>query len=204
MPTPLQSLQCPAVGASTFGSCVVTCSSHSDCDDDLLCCSNGCGFTCRAGEPIPYYEIPLICPAPSVDDLIGTCQITNNSCLSDDECMKSDQRCCRSGCGRSCQRANQPSTPCFAVTDQFPIATGGLLGGLVGTFIPHCLDDGSFAPIQCHGSTGYCWCVHTRTGEPISPRSPPGSMPPACASESLVVAPCALVSCCDCVCVCSL
>jgi hypothetical protein len=29
----------------------------------------------------------------------------------------------------------------------------------VGRFVPHCLDDGSFNPVQCWASTGYCWCV---------------------------------------------
>lgn len=26
-------------------------------------------------------------------------------------------------------------------------------------FIPECSADGSYAPIQCHKSLGYCWCV---------------------------------------------
>ena len=30
---------------------------------------------------------------------------------------------------------------------------------LVGAFIPECLEDGSFAPRQCHGSINSCWCV---------------------------------------------
>lgn len=33
-------------------------------------------------------------------------------------------------------------------------------------FMPSCLPDGRYAPVQCHGSTGYCWCV-TGTGAPI-------------------------------------
>ena len=28
-----------------------------------------------------------------------------------------------------------------------------------GRFMPHCLPDGKYKQIQCHGSTGYCWCV---------------------------------------------
>ena len=31
--------------------------------------------------------------------------------------------------------------------------------GLLGEFIPQCEDDGSYSPMQCWGSTGYCWCV---------------------------------------------
>lgn len=30
---------------------------------------------------------------------------------------------------------------------------------LIGAFIPKCEKDGSYSKIQCHGSTGSCWCV---------------------------------------------
>jgi hypothetical protein len=33
-------------------------------------------------------------------------------------------------------------------------------------FVPTCLEDGTFAPVQCHAETGYCWCV-TPVGKPI-------------------------------------
>lgn len=32
--------------------------------------------------------------------------------------------------------------------------------------VPTCLPDGTFAPVQCHAETGYCWCV-TPVGKPI-------------------------------------
>ncbi|KAJ3613554.1 hypothetical protein NHX12_019801 [Muraenolepis orangiensis] len=34
-------------------------------------------------------------------------------------------------------------------------------------FIPDCNEDGSFAQVQCHTLTGYCWCV-TSDGKPVS------------------------------------
>ncbi|KAK2508875.1 hypothetical protein MC885_002159 [Smutsia gigantea] len=34
-------------------------------------------------------------------------------------------------------------------------------------FVPECGEDGSFAQVQCHTYTGYCWCV-TPDGKPIS------------------------------------
>ena len=31
--------------------------------------------------------------------------------------------------------------------------------GFVGAFISSCKRNGDYEEIQCHGSTGYCWCV---------------------------------------------
>ena len=30
---------------------------------------------------------------------------------------------------------------------------------MVGHFTPSCHANGHYSPIQCHGSTGYCWCA---------------------------------------------
>uniref|UniRef100_W5NH66 SPARC related modular calcium binding 2 n=1 Tax=Lepisosteus oculatus TaxID=7918 RepID=W5NH66_LEPOC len=34
-------------------------------------------------------------------------------------------------------------------------------------FIPECASGGLYKPVQCHPSTGYCWCVLVDTGRPI-------------------------------------
>lgn len=34
-------------------------------------------------------------------------------------------------------------------------------GQMVGHYIPQCKTDGSFDPVQCWPSTGFCWCVDT-------------------------------------------
>ncbi|XP_008312366.1 SPARC-related modular calcium-binding protein 1 isoform X2 [Cynoglossus semilaevis] len=34
-------------------------------------------------------------------------------------------------------------------------------------FVPECNEDGTFAQVQCHTLTGYCWCV-TSDGKPVS------------------------------------
>ncbi|XP_059369842.1 SPARC-related modular calcium-binding protein 1-like [Carassius carassius] len=34
-------------------------------------------------------------------------------------------------------------------------------------FIPECSADGKYRAVQCHSSTGYCWCVRVDTGRPI-------------------------------------
>jgi hypothetical protein len=31
--------------------------------------------------------------------------------------------------------------------------------GALGEFVPQCEEDGSYSPMQCWASTGYCWCV---------------------------------------------
>ncbi|KAG8449223.1 hypothetical protein GDO86_016043 [Hymenochirus boettgeri] len=51
---------------------------------------------------------------------------------------------------------------------------------IVGHFLPECDGEGNYVPLQCHGSTGYCWCVN-KIGEEISgTRTPPGRPAPQC------------------------
>lgn len=47
----------------------------------------------------------------------------------------------------------------------------------VGQYIPSCDENGSYEPMQCHGSTGYCWCVERNGQEVLGTRSGPGSRP---------------------------
>ncbi|XP_061566068.1 ladderlectin [Cololabis saira] len=55
---------------------------------------------------------------------------------------------------------------------------------LIGAFCPECDAYGNFLPLQCSGSTGYCWCVDTITGEDILHTSVlPGVMPPDCGND---------------------
>ncbi|XP_061641893.1 uncharacterized protein nid2a isoform X2 [Phyllopteryx taeniolatus] len=50
----------------------------------------------------------------------------------------------------------------------------------VGVFIPQCDSDGQYRPLQCHGSTGHCWCVDNRGQERAGTRTPPGTAPTDC------------------------
>ncbi|XP_026967037.1 nidogen-2 isoform X2 [Sagmatias obliquidens] len=46
--------------------------------------------------------------------------------------------------------------------------------------IPQCDEQGHFLPLQCHGSTGFCWCVDPDGQEVPGTRTPPGSVLPRC------------------------
>ncbi|XP_009209802.1 nidogen-2 isoform X1 [Papio anubis] len=46
--------------------------------------------------------------------------------------------------------------------------------------IPQCDEQGNFLPLQCHGSTGFCWCVDPDGHEVPDTQTPPGSTPPHC------------------------
>merc|ERR1712168_1734038 len=46
--------------------------------------------------------------------------------------------------------------------------------GLLGAFTPKCKDNGSYETQQCHGSTGYCWCVDESGNEIQGTRKGPG------------------------------
>ncbi|KAF5925874.1 hypothetical protein HPG69_002325 [Diceros bicornis minor] len=46
--------------------------------------------------------------------------------------------------------------------------------------VPQCDERGHFLPLQCHGSTGFCWCVDPEGHEVPGTRTPPGSTPPHC------------------------
>ncbi|KYO47226.1 nidogen-1 [Alligator mississippiensis] len=49
-----------------------------------------------------------------------------------------------------------------------------------GHHIPVCDDQGNYQPLQCHSSTGFCWCVDEAGQEIAGTRTPPGSTPPRC------------------------
>uniref|UniRef100_A0A8C6IZH3 Uncharacterized protein n=1 Tax=Melopsittacus undulatus TaxID=13146 RepID=A0A8C6IZH3_MELUD len=45
-------------------------------------------------------------------------------------------------------------------------------------YVPQCDVEGNFTPLQCHGDSGYCWCVDESGREIQGTRSEPGSTPP--------------------------
>ncbi|XP_075125694.1 saxiphilin-like [Leptodactylus fuscus] len=51
---------------------------------------------------------------------------------------------------------------------------------LLGAFVPQCDEKGKYKSRQCHGSTGYCWCVTTDGKEIPGTRTTPLQSPPTC------------------------
>ncbi|XP_073725329.1 nidogen-2 isoform X2 [Misgurnus anguillicaudatus] len=83
------------------------------------------------------------------------------------------------GDGFQCYPQNgRPKTQCEHHRDSVQGGSGGV--SLVGAFIPQCDDEGQYRPLQCHGSTGHCWCVDTTGQEREGTRTPPGSPPRNC------------------------
>uniref|UniRef100_A0AAX7UEU9 Nidogen 2a (osteonidogen) n=1 Tax=Astatotilapia calliptera TaxID=8154 RepID=A0AAX7UEU9_ASTCA len=55
---------------------------------------------------------------------------------------------------------------------------------ITGVYKPQCDAEGQYLPQQCHGSTGYCWCVDSRGEERAGTRTPPDdAVKPACISS---------------------
>lgn len=166
---------CPAVEVDT---CSEECSGNDACGESELCC-RGCGSSCRAAVNLPYYDIPLTCPphilSLSIDS--ATCDL---ECQSNAQCPGS-KICCRSGCSSSCQVGQTPPAACNAVralletlnnahdsdadTDEEDDAEGND-GPLLGQYVPGCLQDGYFNPVQVWENN--LWCVNVVTGEPVS------------------------------------
>lgn len=34
---------------------------------------------------------------------------------------------------------------------------------MIGEYVPQLDDSGNLLPMQCHGSTGYCWCAYAKS-----------------------------------------
>ncbi|XP_067349367.1 nidogen-2 isoform X3 [Channa argus] len=82
----------------------------------------------------------------------------------------------------NCDRTDEPLRPkthCEQHRDS--VQTISLEGyPIVGAFVPQCDYDGQYRPLQCHSSTGHCWCVDSRGQERAGTRTPPGAPPKDC------------------------
>uniref|UniRef100_A0AAQ4PEB6 Nidogen 2 n=1 Tax=Gasterosteus aculeatus aculeatus TaxID=481459 RepID=A0AAQ4PEB6_GASAC len=71
----------------------------------------------------------------------------------------------------------RPKTHCEHHRDRVQTSKGY---PIVGAYVPQCDDNGRYASLQCHGSTGHCWCVDSTGQERAGTRTPPGSPPKDC------------------------
>ncbi|XP_058254729.1 nidogen-2 isoform X2 [Hemibagrus wyckioides] len=77
------------------------------------------------------------------------------------------------GDGFQCHVEERPKTQCEHHRDSVQSGVDGL--SVHGTYVPQCDEQGQYRPQQCHGSTGYCWCVDSRGQERAGTRTPPGT-----------------------------
>ena len=90
-----------------------------------------------------------MCPSPEAIR-------TQNGCAAD-ACLTRSGSCCDLSCESSDGSSSSGACAQLLETARFAI----------GATIPTCADDGSYAPQQCSGSTGYCWCVVPEDGTEI-------------------------------------
>ncbi|XP_078090061.1 uncharacterized protein nid2a [Mustelus asterias] len=82
------------------------------------------------------------------------------------------------------EHIERPKTACEQHRDRLR-AELNLREPLVGAYIPECDEEGNFRPVQCHGSTGYCWCVNENGQEISGTRTPPGTGQPQCGAPAI-------------------
>ncbi|XP_043553581.1 uncharacterized protein nid2a isoform X6 [Chiloscyllium plagiosum] len=90
-------------------------------------------------------------------------------------------------CGQP-EHIDRPRTACEQYRERLQ-AELNLRGSQVGVHIPECDEEGNFKPLQCHGSTGYCWCVDERGQEIPGTRTPPGPEQPQCGQPERIDRP---------------
>nr|XP_020447653.1 nidogen-2 isoform X7 [Monopterus albus] len=92
-------------------------------------------------------------------------------------------------CTRQEGQTVRPKSQCELHRDS--LQSGVHLSGRpsLGAFIPQCDPDGRYRPLQCHSSTGHCWCVDNRGQERVGTRTPPGTAPKDCDRPDIPIHP---------------
>ncbi|XP_045178525.2 SPARC-related modular calcium-binding protein 1-like isoform X11 [Mercenaria mercenaria] len=77
-----------------------------------------------------------------------------------------------------CDDADVPMTKCFQ--ERGEAQNSVVKGDATNVFIPECNSDGTYADVQCHSASGFCWCVES-DGKPF-PRTSTKDGRPNCKS----------------------
>ena len=133
---------------------------------------------------LPSYEVPLSCP-PQILSLSEDSETCDRECQIDGQCP-GEKICCRSGCSSSCHYGEVPPDSCNAVRELLHDRDGAEdeEEALVGQFVPGCVDEGFFSPVQTWEQ--YRWCVNVVNGEPISDAYTGADGRFTCPSENLL------------------
>uniref|UniRef100_A0A8C3X9Y6 Nidogen 1 n=1 Tax=Catagonus wagneri TaxID=51154 RepID=A0A8C3X9Y6_9CETA len=119
----------------------------------------------------------------SPDALQNPCYIGTHGCDTNAACRpgRGTQFTCECsvgfrGDGRTCYEVEK--TRCQLEREHLLGAADSQRPRPPGLFVPECDEHGHYAPTQCHGSTGYCWCVDRDGRELEGTRTRPGMRPP--------------------------
>ncbi|KAI3366055.1 hypothetical protein L3Q82_009881 [Scortum barcoo] len=154
-----------------------SCSAHAQCVN--LPGSHRC--QCQSGYEFGFDGRTCV---GDIDECSSSPCHINARCING---LRSFQCQCRPGfygngfyCSQQEGQTVRPKTQCEQHRDslQSGVEQGGRPG--LGAFIPQCDSDGRYRPLQCHGSTGNCWCVDSRGQERAGTRTPPGTAPRDC------------------------
>uniref|UniRef100_A0A671U915 Nidogen 2 n=1 Tax=Sparus aurata TaxID=8175 RepID=A0A671U915_SPAAU len=126
-------------------------------------------------------------PGPSIFSDVDEC--SSSPCHVDARCINglgSFQCQCQAGfygdgfyCSQQEDEPERPKTHCEHYRDS--VQTTSPEGyPITGAYVPQCDANGQYIPLQCHGSTGHCWCVDTRGQERAGTRTPPGTATKDC------------------------
>ncbi|KAM9766649.1 nidogen-2 isoform 2-T2 [Menidia menidia] len=152
-----------------------TCGDHSQCVN--LPGSHRC--LCQRGFEFAYDGRTCV----DIDECTSSPCNINARCLNE---QGSFQCQCQPGfygdgfyCTQQDEHTIRPKSQCERHRD---ILQSGEVQGRpnLGAFIPQCDSSGHYRPLQCHGSTGHCWCVDSDGQERVGTRTPPGTPPKDC------------------------
>lgn len=186
---------CPAVRAGASDHCEADCLLHSECDSNLKCCYNGCGYSCMQPHQIPYVELapaytdecPAVGDVPCLDedeeeeweeegeeereeeDSEEDSEEGSDevSCREEEFSCDSNEMCCDNECESAVCVSRDLYSPCFAAV---ALSLNVSSSEVYGRYRPMCTTRGLFREIQCHAH--FCWCVEADTGVPLSDTVP--------------------------------